>query len=212
MGSLFGKSKAKHSQQPTVTEQDRAILQLKQQRDRLNQNRKRIDEQLEREREVAKRLLQNGQKDRALLVLRKKKMLESQLHKSEGILEKVEQLTHDLEYAQVQVDVVNSLKQGNEALKKMNDILKLEDIEKLMDDTREAAEYQNEVSNLLAGGLTRDDELDITAELDALIAEDTSRDLERLPDVPERSHHGQRERGPVVSPTRTKQRVLAAAD
>lgn len=43
----------------------------------------------------------------------------------------------------MQVDVVNSLKQGNEALKKMNEILKLEDIEKLMDDTREAAEYQN---------------------------------------------------------------------
>lgn len=29
----------------------------------------------------------------------------------------------------------------------MNDILKLEDIEKLMDDTREAAEYQNVRSN-----------------------------------------------------------------
>lgn len=80
----------------------------------------------------------------------------------------------------------------------------------------------------MAGGLTRDDELDITAELDALVAEDTSRDLERLPNVPEQSHHsnsdflhnhfdihlnsGQRERGPVVSPTRTKQRVLATAD
>jgi hypothetical protein len=35
------------------------------------------------------------------------------------------------------------LKQGTEALKKMNEILKLEDIEKLMDESREAAEYQN---------------------------------------------------------------------
>ena len=31
-----------------------------------------------------------------------------------------------MEFAQVQVDVVNSLKQGNDALKKMNDLLKLE--------------------------------------------------------------------------------------
>lgn len=60
MGNLFGKKSPK---QPTVTEQDRAILQLKQQRDRLNQNRRRIEEQLERQREVAKQLLKNGQKE-----------------------------------------------------------------------------------------------------------------------------------------------------
>lgn len=90
-------------------------------------------------------------------------MLERQLDQIEGILEKVEQLvnfmkeneqkssllmgmrlfqTHDLEFAQVQVDVVNSLKQGNAALKAMNDLLKYEDVEKLMEDSREAAEYQ----------------------------------------------------------------------
>ena len=98
---------------------------------------------------------------RALLLLRKKKMLESQLDKSENILENVERMvkngnfplntfhffwnvqTHDLEFAQVQVDVVHSLKQGNDALKKMNELLKLEDIEKLMEDSREAVEYQN---------------------------------------------------------------------
>lgn len=38
---------------------------------------------------------------------------------------------------------MNSLRQGTDALKKMNELLKLEDIEKLMDDSREAAEYQN---------------------------------------------------------------------
>jgi charged multivesicular body protein 6 len=36
---------------------------LKQQRDRLNQNRRRIESQLERERDVAKQLLKNGQKE-----------------------------------------------------------------------------------------------------------------------------------------------------
>ncbi len=41
------------------------------------------------------------------------------------------------------MNVVNSLRQGTDALKKMNDILKLEDIEKLMEDSREAVEYQN---------------------------------------------------------------------
>ncbi|CAF0864308.1 unnamed protein product [Adineta ricciae] len=206
MGNVFGK-KSKPPKQPAITEQDRAILQLKQQRDRLTQNRRRIESQLEREREVAKQLLKNGQKDRALLLLRKKKMLESQLDKSENILENVERMTHDLEFAQVQVDVVHSLKQGNDALKKMNELLKLEDIEKLMEDSREAVEYQNEVSNLLSGGLSRVDEEDVEAELDELIRREESADISRLPDIP---HH--REQRPVVSPTRTKQRVAIEAD
>ncbi|CAF1121464.1 unnamed protein product [Adineta steineri] len=208
MGNIFGKKSSKPSKQPAITEQDRAILQLKQQRDRLNQNRRRVESQLDREREVAKQLLKNGQKDRALLLLRKKKMLETQLTKSENILENVERMTHDLEFAQVQVDVVNSLRQGTDALKKMNDILKLEDIEQLMEDSREAIEYQNEVSNLLSGGLSRADEQDVEAELDELIRADEANQLGQLPDVP---HHRQGERT-RVSPTKSKQRVLAEAD
>ncbi len=82
MGNLFGGKKPhRSSKQPAITDQDRAILvkrnsdsfvysfvnffvqQLKQQRDRLNQNRRRIESQLERERDVAKQLLKNGQKE-----------------------------------------------------------------------------------------------------------------------------------------------------
>lgn len=82
------------------------------------------------------------------------------------------------------------------------------------------------MSNLLAGGLSADDEEDVEAELDELIRADQQREINRLPDVPE---HSQRnydliliecsllflfvgERVPVVSPTKVKQRVLVEAD
>ena len=106
--------------------------------------------------------------------------------------------THDLEFAQVQAKVVSSLRQGTDALKKMNELMKLEDIETLMEDSREAIEYQKvrfelegfglskflvqEVSNLLAGGLSDADEEDVEAELEDLIRND---DLHNLPDVPQ---------------------------
>lgn len=48
------------------------------------------------------------------------------------------------------------------------------------------------MSNILAGGLSREDEHDISAELDALIAEETAQDIQRLPDVPERTRQGER--------------------
>lgn len=58
----------------------------------------------------------------------------------------MERLTHDIEYAQVEVQVVNGLKQGNEALKKVNEMLNIEDIERILDETREGVEKQ-EVKN-----------------------------------------------------------------
>ena len=55
MGGGGSKSKTKSR----ITEQDKAVLQLKQMRDKLKQYQSRIEEQLEREREVAKELVKN---------------------------------------------------------------------------------------------------------------------------------------------------------
>ncbi|KAK6328428.1 hypothetical protein J4Q44_G00004060 [Coregonus suidteri] len=56
MGNIFGRKR-----RTRVTEQDRAVLQLKQQRDKLKQYQKRITLQLEKERNLAKQLLKDGQ-------------------------------------------------------------------------------------------------------------------------------------------------------
>lgn len=62
MGNLFGSSKPKSAKpQPSrITEADKAVLQLKQQRDKLKQYQKKIHLSLERERQLAKQLLQEG--------------------------------------------------------------------------------------------------------------------------------------------------------
>jgi charged multivesicular body protein 6 len=185
MGALFS-SKKKPSR---VTEQDKAILQLKQQRDKLKQYQKKISVQLERDRDVARALLKDGKKDKAKLMLRKKKFQESLLTKTDGQLENIERLVHDLEYAQVEQQVVKGLQIGNASLKKMHEILSLEDVEKIMEETQEGIEKQREIDELLSGGLSAEDESDVLAELDEIIKQETKveeivDDLE-LPDVPE---------------------------
>jgi len=55
---LFGSKKAK----PNVTAQDRAILDLKNQRDKLKQYQKKINTVVERETQIAKQLLQQSKK------------------------------------------------------------------------------------------------------------------------------------------------------
>jgi charged multivesicular body protein 6 len=164
-----------------VTEQDKAVLQLKQQRDRLKVYQKRIELQLVKDKDTARQLLAKGNKQRALLMLRKKKYQESLLEKTDKQLESIERMTHDLEFAQIEVEVVKGLKFGNEALNKLHEILSVEDVEKIMDETAAAVEYQKEIDAVLAGGLTAEDEDDVLQELEDIIQESQV----SLPEVPD---------------------------
>lgn len=49
------------------------------------------------------------------------------------------------------MNVVRNLEQGNEALKSLTALINLDDIEKMLDETRDAAEVQREISDLIIG-------------------------------------------------------------
>ncbi|CAD6186449.1 unnamed protein product [Caenorhabditis auriculariae] len=78
MGGIFSKKSSSPKSAP-VSEQDQAILQLKTQRDKIKQMIKRKEKCMEKERLLAKKLLQDGRKDRALLLLKKKRYQENMI-------------------------------------------------------------------------------------------------------------------------------------
>ena len=45
---------------------------------------------------------------------------------------------NDLEFSQVEKQVIDGLKMGNESLKKANEMFSIDEIEQIMDDTAEA--------------------------------------------------------------------------
>ncbi|XP_017150328.2 charged multivesicular body protein 6-A [Drosophila miranda] len=179
MGAFFAKS-SKKTAPSQITDHDKAVLQLKQQRDRLKQYQKRIELQLENDRLLAKKCIQQGRKDRAKLLLRKKKYQESMLTIADMQLDNLEKLAADLEFAQVEMRVLDGLKQGNAALKKVHEMLDINEVERIMDETREGIEKQQEIDAILTDALTPQDEEDVLAELDALDAEE---DGVQLPEV-----------------------------
>ncbi|XP_071443473.1 charged multivesicular body protein 6-A-like [Hetaerina americana] len=179
MGLIFGKNKKTVSR---VTEQDKAVLQLKQQRDKIRQHQKKIENNLERDREFAKTLLKNGKKEKALLLLRKKKYQEQLLSKTDGLLNNLENMVQDLEFSQVEMQVLDGLKAGNEALKKVHEILSVDDVERILEETREGVEKQREIDELLSGALTAEDEEDVMNELREITQ--SEEEIEKLPDVP----------------------------
>ena len=116
---------------------------MKNQRDKLHQYQKRITVITSREREIAKECLSSGDKQRALLALRRKKYQESLLAKTDQQLAQLEALTSDVEFALVQKDVLFGLQQGTSVLKEIHkEMGGLEKVEMIMGQSEEAQAYQ----------------------------------------------------------------------
>lgn len=179
MGQLFAKKKPVSR----ITEQDKAVLKLKQTRDKLKQYQKKIVVNQAKERILAKQLLDQGRKDKALRLLKKKKFQDSLLDKTDVQLDNLDKLVQDIEFAQVEIQVVEGLKGGNEALDALHQIMSLDDVEKIMGDTEDAIAYQNEIDDLMAGGagVEQPDEDELLAELGELLGDEAEQEL---PDVP----------------------------
>ncbi|KAL4914212.1 Snf7-domain-containing protein [Aspergillus aurantiobrunneus] len=152
-----------------ISAQDRAILDMKNQRDRLHQYQKRVTALTDRETAIAKECLARDDRKRALLALRRKKYQESLLAKTDAQLAQLEQLTSQVEFALVQKDVHFGLQQGTQVLQTIHkEMGGIEGVEKLMGETEEAIAYQEETSQMLAGHLSNQDEDEVEDELEAL--------------------------------------------
>ena len=162
---------------------------MKVQRDKIRQYQKKITTVTQRETEVARQCLAQGNKQRALLALRKKKYQESLLAKMDQQLEQLERLTSDVEFAVVQKDVMFGLQQGTAVLKQIHkEMGGIEGVEKLMDESAEARGAEKEISDMLAGGgLSNEDEDAVEDELEELerkLGQDDAFDVGTLPAAP----------------------------
>ncbi|KAL1591405.1 Vacuolar protein sorting-associated protein 20 [Paraconiothyrium brasiliense] len=152
-----------------ISAQDKAILDMKNQRDKLHQYQKRITVLTDREKEIAKECLGKGDTNRAKLALRRKKYQESLLAKTDAQLAQLEQLTSDVEFALIQKDVLYGLQQGTAVLKEIHkEMGGIENVEKLLGESEEARAYQEEISELLANKMSNQDEDEVEDELKAL--------------------------------------------
>ncbi|EUC41724.1 hypothetical protein COCMIDRAFT_105389 [Bipolaris oryzae ATCC 44560] len=168
-----------------ISAQDKAILDMKNQRDKLRQYQKRITILTDREKEIAKQCLAKGDTKSAKLALRRKKYQESLLSKTDSQLAQLEVLTSDIEFALVQKDVLYGLQQGTAVLKEIHkEMGGIENVEKLLGENEEARAYQEEVSEMLANKMSNQDEDEVEDELEALEAEVNGTKLV-LPDAPE---------------------------
>lgn len=135
--------------------------------------------------EIAKQLLSSGKKQQALVALKKKKLQETYLQRSQGQLDNVSTLIDSVEFAQIETKVFAALKAGNVALAQLHEqIGGVEAVESLLLDTEDAIARQQEIDDALSNSIAAEaiDEDEILAELDALEAAESG--VDSLPDAP----------------------------
>ena len=84
----------------------------------------------------------------------------------------------------MQAQVFAALQQGNTVLSQLNSETSIEDVEQLMEDTREAVDYQNQVAKLMGSEISEEDEADIEATIAGWEEESVAEAVNKLPDAP----------------------------
>lgn len=166
MGAVLGGGKAP---EPNVDDSDRAMLDIKVQRDQIRAHRKRFDAQERKEEEAARKLVAQGRKPQAMLALRKKKQSAQLALECDQQLNTLEGLISNIEMAKIQKNTVDALAAGAATLRKVQaSIGGVDVVQRIMDEADEASIAQQELNDVLAGAGIAEDDADALAEFDRL--------------------------------------------
>ena len=163
---------------------DRNMLALKTQRKKLVDQQRLLEARIDRHTEVARALVREKKGDKALFVLRKKRLVEKQNQTLSGLLINVESLVSSVETQQQQNKVFYALQEGNAALKAMQQAVSVDDVQRVLEDAADAKAQYEEMSGLLGQSLSDVDTEQVEAELQALEDQAAAQEAERLPSVP----------------------------
>lgn len=140
----------------------------------------------------AKICLQSKNKKKALLHLKRKKMLQKQIDNLHGQIMNLEQQSITLEGLTMNHQVVDTMKITSNAMKNLNKNMDVDKVDNLISDIQEHIEDIEEVNQILSNPLDNSnliDEDELLSELDDLMSEEqqveTGKEYFNLPEVPE---------------------------
>jgi hypothetical protein len=168
-----GSSKPKKVPTPQISQIDRAVLDLKNARDRLTRYRAQLQKDDAKLVAQAKKARDAGKKQQALGLLRLRKYKEAQAANCEAQLLNVLQMVETIDSKQNEAQVLAALQAGKNSLKTMHEERTVEDVLDLMDAVREEIEVEQEINQILENvpELSPADEAAVEAEMEALQAE-----------------------------------------
>lgn len=163
---------------------DRAVLDLKNARDRLQKYKTKLESDEQKLLLKAKQAKDAGNNTTALHLLKLKKMKNRDYDGVNTQLLTVMTLVETISSKQNEKEVLTAMRTGKDALQKLHEETTVDDVLELMDQITEQNELEHEISEVLSGvpALSASDEETVEAELASLEAEVTGKS--KLPEVP----------------------------
>ena len=170
----------------SISDVDRAVLDLKNARDRLQKYKAKLEMEEIKLLQRAKEAKDAGKNTQALGLLRLKKHKRRGVEDVENQLLTVLQMVETIDSRQNDKQILGALRTGKDALAKLQKETTVEDILELMDQIKEQTEVENEVAEILSNvpSLSVADEASVEAELEALEAAMKAEAYPDLPQVP----------------------------
>ena len=109
--------------------------------------------------------------------LKLKKMYKANVDKAMGMVSMIERSMQDLEGAQINSDVYNVLKDGDAMIKELQAKVKIEDLEQIKENTEEAMQLNQEITDFMTAGSL--DDSTFLKELDVIENEQVKAELDR---------------------------------
>ena len=165
-------TKTTKKKQPEISATDRATLDLKNARDKLQRYKMKLEQDDSRIVARAKKAKVEGKTKAALNLLKVRKMKTREVESVEQQLLNVLQMVQTINSKQNEVQVLKAMKEGKDTLQKMHEETTVEDVLTLMDDIQEQNELENEINDILQNSphsLSIADEEAVEAELEALM-------------------------------------------
>ena len=157
-----------------ISDNDKAILDVKGRMRTLRTYEQKLVQQDKEATDKIKELIKAGQKERAIIHLKKKKFAEAETRKLEGAQIKLQETILAIESAQADLQVFAALKEGDAVIKDLHQKVSIADWEELYADHKENMEVREMEIEMFGEALNDDD---LAAELDNLVADDVAGEI-----------------------------------
>jgi charged multivesicular body protein 6 len=171
--SKSNKQSLQASRRAEISDIDRAVLDLKNARDRLTRYRNKLQDDSDKLVEQARKAKLKGRNETALGLLRLRKYKAQQADSVDGQLLTVLQMVETIDSKQNEKQVLDALATGKDALKAMHEQTTVDDVLNLFDEIKEELEVEREITEILQGvpTLSPADEMAVEEELERMQAE-----------------------------------------
>lgn len=167
-----------------LTDADRAKFQLKAASKNLRLYQKKLEKEIETNKQRAKKMLKEKKKNKALFFLKINKFKTKRIGELQSQLLNLEKVVMDMKASEDNLSVFNAMKMGSAQLKKLQKQMPVDQVRQLMEDNAQSAQYMEELGEMLGGEMSTQDEDEVAAEFAKLEELDALDTMSKIPDVP----------------------------